>query len=138
MQPIVLKGHKIAKGKAKGVALVSRSPISFYGGVNQKKALVMEKGHELEGQSISGKILIFPVGKGGMGGTHVLFELAHSLLAPKAIVNHRTNPIIAVGVIMGEIPTMDRAKPDPLEYIHTGDWVEVDADKGIITVWPQE
>lgn len=138
MQPIILKGHKVAKGNAKGVALVCQSSISFYGGVNQKTALVVEKGHELEGESISDKILVFPAGKGGGGGTHVLFDLAHSHLAPKAIINHRTNPIIAVGVIMGEIPTMDRVEPDPLAYIHTGDWVEVDADAGIIKVWSME
>ena len=34
MTEIILKGHKVAKGKAQGEALVSHSPISFFGGVN--------------------------------------------------------------------------------------------------------
>ena len=47
-----LKGRIIYKGKAEGEALVTSMPISFYGGVEPTTGVVLEKGHELEGQSI--------------------------------------------------------------------------------------
>jgi predicted aconitase with swiveling domain len=44
-------------------------------GVDSETALVVEKGHELEGMSISGKVLVFPTGKGSTLGSYKLYEL---------------------------------------------------------------
>ncbi len=43
MAEIILKGHKVAKGKASGEALVSQAPISFMGGVNPETGILVEK-----------------------------------------------------------------------------------------------
>ena len=137
MAEIVLKGHKVAKGKAQGEALVSQSAISFLGGVNPETGLVVEKGHELEGVSVSDRILVFPVGKGSTSGSYQLYTLAHFKKAPRAIINRRADPIVAIGAIIGDIPMVDKLEPDPLEVIKTGDLVEVDADQGIVRVRPQ-
>ena len=134
MSQLILKGHKIAKGKARGKAIVSRSPISFMGGVNPETGLVVEKGHELEGVSISDKILIFPTGKGSTLGSYQLYEMTIWKKAPKAIINVRADPIVAVGAIMGNIPMVDKLDRNPLEVIMTGDLTEVDADQGIVRV----
>ena len=134
MSQLILKGHKIAKGKARGKAIVSRSPISFMGGVNPETGLVVEKGHELEGVSISDKILIFPTGKGSTLGSYQLYEMTIWKKAPKAIINIRSDPIVAVGAIMGNIPMVDKLDRNPLEVIMTGDLTEVDADQGIVRV----
>jgi predicted aconitase with swiveling domain len=64
MKEIILKGHKVAKGRARGEALVSKTAISFLGSVNPETGMVVEEGHELNGISIADKILIFPIGKG--------------------------------------------------------------------------
>ncbi len=134
MTEIVLKGHKVAKGKAQGEALVTSSAISFLGGVNTETGCVVEKGHELEGQCITDRILVFPTGKGSTAGSYQLYELAYSSKAPRAIINKRADSIIAIGAILGNIPMVDRVEPDPLQAIRTGDMVEVDADLGIVTV----
>lgn len=131
----ILSGRKINKGKAKGEALVAYSPISFYGGVDMDTGVIVDPDNELNGQNISGKILVFPVGKGSTGGSTTLYELACSRKAPKAIICNRINPIIATGAIMGNIPSMDQVAPDPLKEIKTDDMVEIDADQGIIKVW---
>ena len=132
MAEIIIKGHKVAKGKAQGEALVSQSPISFLGGIDPETGVIVEKGHELEGETISGSILVFPIGKGSTGGSYKLYELACSQKAPKAIINLRADPIIAIGAIMGNIPMVDKLEQNPLEVIKTGDLVEVDADRGIV------
>ena len=64
-----LKGRVIYKGKAQGEALVTTQPISFYGGVDPATGIIIEKGHELQGQSVKGKILVFPTGKGSTVGS---------------------------------------------------------------------
>jgi len=134
MDEIILKGHKVVKGKAEGEALVSQSPISFMGGVNPETGLIVEKGHELEGMSVCEKILVFPTGKGSTVGSYQLYELAIQKKAPKAIINLRADSIVAIGAILGKIPIVDRLDQNPLEIIVTGDFVEVDAEQGIVRV----
>ena len=46
-------------------------------------------------------------------------------MAPKAMVNIRCEPIIAVGAIIAEIPTIDRTD---ISMIRNGDLVEVDGE----------
>ncbi|MBU0662651.1 DUF126 domain-containing protein, partial [Candidatus Micrarchaeota archaeon] len=64
-----LKGRKICGGKAGAEAIVSKDGISFYGGVDPDTGIVIEKGHDLEGKSIAGKVLVFPAGKGSTVGS---------------------------------------------------------------------
>jgi len=136
MDEIILKGHKVAKGKAEGEALVSHEPMSFMGGVDPETGLVTDKGHELEGVSLAGKILVFPVEKGSTAGSTKLYEMVRCKTAPKGIINLRAKSIVAVGAIISNIPMVDRLDGNPLELIKTGDYVELDADNGIVKVRP--
>jgi len=136
MAEIILKGHKIAKGKAEGEALVSHEPISFLGGVDPKTGVVIEKNHELEGVNIAGKILVFPLEKGSTGGSYTLYEMTRCKTQPKGIINLRADPIVTVGAIISNIPMVDRLDGNPIELIKTGDYVELDADSGILKVNP--
>ena len=71
---MILTGRKIWAGKVHGEALVTTQGISFFGGVDPETGRVVEKGHSLEGQSISGKILVFPTGKGSTVGSYTLYR----------------------------------------------------------------
>ena len=50
------------------------------------------------------------------------------------MINHQVEQVTAVGCIMGEIPLVDQPDQDPTKLIKTGDTVEVDLDKGLVTV----
>lgn len=126
-----MKGRKIFKGKAEGEALVTKDGISFYGGVDPDTGNIVEKGHELEGQSVAGKILVFPEGKGSTVGSYVLYNLKRNGKAPLAIVNKECETIVAVGCIISEIPCVDRIE---IEKIKTGMKVKVDAENGIVEI----
>jgi predicted aconitase with swiveling domain len=102
-----LKGRAIFEGKAEGLALVSSSPMSFYGGVNPDTGEIVERGSELAGQSVKGRVLVFPHGKGSTVGSYVLYRLAKNGVAPSAIVNAKCETIVAVGAIISEIPCVD-------------------------------
>lgn len=131
---IILKGRKVIGGKAEGEAVVTRQPVSFLGGVNPDKGIVVEKGHELEGQSLTGKIFVFPHGKGSTAGPYIIYAMAKRRTAPAAMINVEAEPIIAVGAAMGNIPLVDRLDQNPLEVIATGDYVKIDGDQGIVEV----
>lgn len=121
-----MKGRTINPGKARGEAMVSRTPIGFFGGVDPKTGVVIERGHELEGKSIKGKILVFPSGKGSTVGSYVIYGLKKNGVAPVAIVNRETEAIVATGVILSGIPCVDGID---IEKIKTGDKLMVDADQ---------
>ena len=124
-----LEGRTIFPGQAQGFALVSKMGISFYGGVDPQTGVITEAGHDLEGQTIAGKVLVYPRGKGSTVGSYVLYRLKKNNCAPLAIVNAETETITAVGCIIAEIPCIDRVD---LSQLHTGDRVSLDADQGIL------
>lgn len=104
---MMLKGRAIYEGRAEGRALVSFSPMSFYGGVNPDTGEVVERGSDVAGQSVKGRVLVFPNGKGSTVGSYVLYRLAKNGVAPCAIVNAKCETIVAVGAIISEIPCVD-------------------------------
>lgn len=126
-----MKGRTISPGKAKGEAIVSKEPVGFYGGIDPKTGVVIEKGHELEGKSVKDKILVFPQGKGSTVGSYVIYGLKKNGVAPAAIVNRETETIVATGVILAGIPCVDRID---IEKIKTGDKLKVDADEATVEV----
>lgn len=126
-----LKGRTIFAGSADGTALVTTMGISFFGGVDPETGVVVERGHELEGECIAGKVLVFPSGKGSTVGSYTLYRLKHAGLAPAAIVNAECETIIAVGCIIAEIPCVDLVEIGKLK---TGEWVSVDGERGVIAV----
>jgi len=140
MRKTTIKCRVVVRGIAKGEALVTSQPISFWGGLNPKSGVITDRRHELHGKNVSGKVLVFPYGTGSVSGTTVLLEASRRNKAPKAIVNLETEPIIAVGAILAEkmygktIPIVDRPERNPIEIIRTGDLVKVDAKLGLIEV----
>jgi len=124
-----MKGRIISPGKTRGEAIVSRTPLSFYGGIDPKTGIVIEKGHEIKGQCVRNKILVFPQGKGSTVGSYVIYGLKKNGVAPAAIVNKETETIVATGVILAGIPCIDRID---IDKIKTGDKLIVDADEGTV------
>jgi predicted aconitase with swiveling domain len=125
---MILKGRTIFKGQAKGEALVTSQGISFFGGVDPETGILVERGHELEGQSIAGKVLVFPTGKGSTVGSYTLYRLKHNGLAPAAIVNAECETIMAVGCIISEIPCVDQID---ISQIRSGETISIDADNAV-------
>jgi predicted aconitase with swiveling domain len=122
-----LRGRVIYRGQAEGLALVSPQAISFFGGVDPETGVVTEKGHALEGQSIQGKVLVFPTGKGSTVGSYTLYRLRRSGAAPAAILNAECETITAVGCIIAEIPCLDHIDSQQLK---SGQWLRVDGGTG--------
>ncbi len=128
----MLRGRRVVGGTAEGEALVSKDPVSFYGGVDPDTGVVTEPGHACFGKSIAGKVFVFPTGKGSTVGSYVIYRMRKQGTAPAAIINVETEAIIATGCVISNIPLVDRLDGDPLRAIADGMKVKVNADGGIV------
>ena len=126
-----LKGRKIVGGRAEGELVVSHKPLSFLGGVDPETGIVTDAESDIRGQSIAGKILAFPRGKGSTVGSYVIYALKKNGKAPKAIIVGEAETIVATGAIIAGIPMVDGID---VSRLRSGMKVKVDADSGEVVV----
>lgn len=131
---MILTGRKVMGGKAEGEALVSIEPVSFYGGVDPVTGCVTEPGHCCCGENITGKVFVFPTGKGSTVGSYVIYRMKKLGTAPAAIINVETEAILATGCVISDIPLVDMLDQNPVDTIKTGMYVKVDADDGKVEI----
>ncbi len=129
-----LTGRKVMGGVAEGEALVSTDSVSFYGGVDPVSGIITEPGHCCHGENITGKIFVFPTGKGSTVGSYSIYRMAKLGTAPAAIINVETEAILATGCVISDIPLVDKLDQNPVDVIKNGMRVRVDADAGTVEI----
>ena len=126
-------------GIAGGEVLMTSQPISFWGGVDPATGLINDPRHELFNQSVAGKVLVFPFGKGSSTGSLIFLELVRVNKSPAAIVNIRTEPILATGPIVckhfygKDIPIISLDETS-FQMLQTGQHATVNATEGFISI----
>jgi len=130
----ILKGRKVVGGCVEGEALVTTQTISGWGGVNPMSGTVIETRHELRGVSFKDRILVFPGAKGSSGWSAVFHMTRLAGVSPKALIFNEMTTKVALGAVVMRVPSLTDLDQDPLTLIETGDWVKVDADRGLIEV----
>ena len=135
----MIKGCRVVPGVAGGEVLRTSQPISFWGGVDPASGLINDPRHELYNQSVAGKVLVFPFGKGSSTGSLIILELARVNKSPAAIVNVRTEPILATGPIVckhfyGKIIPILTLDENAFQMLQTGQHVTVNATEGFIVI----
>jgi len=98
----VLIGRPIVAGSAEGQALVSREALSFWGGICPQTGEVIDRRHEQSGAIVTGKVFVFPQGRGSSTSSATLMESIRTGVAPAAIINLRVDPILALGAIVAD------------------------------------
>jgi predicted aconitase with swiveling domain len=126
--------HKIAEGRGKGEALVTRDSICFYL-VDPETGKIIEDGHDAFGMSVAGKVLIFPSGKGSsVVQADGLYQLMLKDNAPKAmVIQHPDTVLVATAIIMS-IPLVDKVEDSFYQTVANGDLIEVNADEGVVGI----
>ena len=97
-----LTGRSLVAGSAEGIALVSKEPLSFWGGIDPRTGEVMDRRHELLGANVAGRVFVFPQGRGSSTSSATLLEIIRAGVAPAAIINLRVEPILALGAIIAD------------------------------------
>ena len=124
----------IVHGSGKGEALVSRDAMCFYL-TDPKTGTVIERNHAIQGKSIAGKVLVLKSGKGSsVVQVDGFYQLWVKDNLPAAIILIDTEPVIVSSAVVVGATMVDRMDADPYEAIEDGDYVEVDADAGTVTV----
>ncbi|MCC7569857.1 DUF126 domain-containing protein [Candidatus Micrarchaeota archaeon] len=131
---MIVKGRSIAKGIGKGKVLLTKDPISFLGGVDPETGEIIDQENEAYGKFISGKILVFPRGKGSTVGSYVMLQLKKNGVAPAGIINLDSETIVAVGAIISEIPFVDKLERDPYEILKEDMEILIDGNQGLISL----
>ncbi len=129
---MILRGRKVVGGIAEGEALVCRDSVSFYGGVDPDTGIITEPGHACYGKNITGKVFVFPSGKGSTVGSYVIYRMKKQGTAPVAIVNVETEAILATGCVISGIPLIDKLDGDPFKVFETGMRLRVVGEEGLV------
>lgn len=102
MTEVTFQGKTVVKGKAEGVALVSREPLSFWGGYDWQTGEIIDRRHPLSGQIAKGRILAIPFARGSSTTTAVLLEAIRAGTAPAAIVAAETDFFFALASVVAD------------------------------------
>ncbi len=115
-------------------AFVTDTPITLLGFVNRETAVIEEPGHPADGQSMAGKIAIFPKGSGSTVAPYVLLELFYRGKAPLAIVNTEIDQQSAPACSLENIPYAYQFDQDIIGHINNGDLVQLRRENGRVTL----
>ena len=103
-------------------------------GIDAETGIITEQGHELYGQCVTGKVLVFPFGKGSTGGAYTIFRMGKKKTGPIAMICQFSEILTTIGAMLGEIPVVDQISKENLDKISTGDRIVVNADNGEVEI----
>jgi len=98
----LLTGRPVVPGSAEGAALISREPLSFWGGLCPHTGEIIDRRHELSGTVVTGRVFVFPQGRGSSTSSATFMESIKAGVAPAAIINLKVDPILALGSIVSD------------------------------------
>ncbi len=136
----VIAGRPLVAGNADAVALVTREPLSFWGGYDQATGEIIDRRHPLSGQNAAGRILVLPLSRGSSTTAAVLLEAVRRGTAPAAIVTDGLDPFLVLGSIVAEkmyartVPVVEVSHRD-FERLSNGMRLTIRED-GRITIAP--
>lgn len=128
-----LEGRPLVRGEATGPVLCLTHPISFWGGVDPVRGMIVDPRHPQHGADISGTVLALPAAVGSSSSSAVMLELVRQKRAPAAILIGRADAILALGVVVGRelgyrtLPVIE-VPPDELAGLRDGEVVHVGSD----------
>jgi predicted aconitase with swiveling domain len=136
MQKEISSCQFIVAGVSEGFALVSSETFSFWGGLDPKTGKIIDPKSNLFGESIRGRIFVYPGGRGSSTTSAILLEAIRRSNAPSAIINIEVEPIIAIGVLVAQeiyhnvVLPIAAVPADKFQLLKTGDYLLVNSIAG--------
>lgn len=90
----------ILPGTAEGPVVASGEPLSFWGGVDPATGRVIDVHHPLNGQAITGAVLMMPSTRGSCTGSGVLLDLVLSGRGPAALIFSEPEDVVTLGALI--------------------------------------
>jgi len=95
-----MKALTLCPGEAAGAPLLLDEPLSFWGGLDVKTGLIIDRWHPQAGQCVAGRVLLMPSGRGSSSGSAALAEALRFGVGPAAILLLRRDGIVIVGALV--------------------------------------
>ncbi|HNK63636.1 MAG TPA: DUF126 domain-containing protein [Anaerolineales bacterium] len=99
---MTMQGKVVIAGEAQGAVLVSREPLSFWGGYDWKTGEIIDRRHPLSGFIARGRVLALPFTRGSSTTTAVLLEAIRAGTAPAAILTTGTDFFFALASVVAD------------------------------------
>jgi predicted aconitase with swiveling domain len=137
---VLISGRGRVEGQVEAEAIVSRLPFGFWQGLDPQTGLVIDQRHDLVGQSLKDKVFVYPYGRGSTGTPGIFLEAVRNKVAPVAIINLTSEPMIQVCALLAmsffgkSIPVVDGLEKNPIETIKTGDMLKIDGRAGTVEI----
>ena len=137
---VVLQGVARTGGVVEAPAIVSDIPFGFWQGIDSQTGIIINRRHPLYGETVKGKVFVFPYGRGSTGNPGIFLEAVRNKVAPVAMINITSEPMIIVCALLAEecygvrIPVVDNLDQNPVDLINNGDLVKIDGRTGVVQV----
>ncbi len=87
-------------GAASGEILQLVEPLSLWGGLDTATGLLIDRNHPQAGQSMMGRIVVMPHGRGSSSSSSVLAEALRLGTAPAGFVLGEPDAILVIGALV--------------------------------------
>ncbi len=128
MAELTFQGKAVIPGEARGMALVSNEPLSFWGGYDWKTGEIIDRRHTLSGAIAKDRVLAVPFTRGSSTTTAVLLEAIRLGTAPAAIITTDTDFFFALASVVAE---QLYSSPLPLVALGEEDFAQLRTDDHI-------
>ncbi len=118
-----------------GPAIVSAQGFGVRYDLNPETGIISNREHDLYGESVAGRILVFTKPKGGVAASWSLADLNARGMAPLGIVFRRASPIFAQGALFAGLTLIHDLDDDPCALIKSGDELTLRPGQGRIEIF---
>ncbi len=97
-----LSARVLVAGEGEGPVLACSEPLSLWGGLDPDSGLITDVRHPQAGESVTGKVVLLPWGRGSSSASSILLEAVRTGKAPVAIITSAPDPILALGAVVAQ------------------------------------
>jgi predicted aconitase with swiveling domain len=115
--------------------------LSLWGGLNPHTGEIIDRRHDRSGAILTGKVFVYPTGKGSSTTSTILMESVRAGTAPAAIINVTPDPLSALGAIVadelyGRVVPIVAVSQEDFDAIREGDTLTVERDGTVVLERP--
>ncbi|MBY8976916.1 DUF126 domain-containing protein [Rhodobacteraceae bacterium NNCM2] len=127
---LILTGGRGVGAEIRGPALVSQHGFGVRYDLDPSTGVISNRDHDLFGESVTGRVLVFTEPKGGVAASWSLAGLKERGIAPLGLIFRRASPIFVQGTVFAGLSLIDCLDRDPCANLMTGDTLRLIPSEG--------
>ncbi|EBR4705535.1 TPA: DUF126 domain-containing protein [Salmonella enterica subsp. enterica serovar 1,4,[5],12:b:-] len=130
-----LQARALNPGNVTAEVFLVEQAFSFIGDFDPQTGALLIPHHPRYGESLAGKALVCPGGKGGTMAPFLIYEAYQQGNAPAAIICNRADPILFESAMAINIPIFDSFEGDVLALLKNGQLVIINGENIAINAY---